>query len=245
MGGWWSGTTPPLFLFFIVMYNKCMQLLKHGIGYSFPFLVTFVFYAYYSEWVFSAREMLKLTGLVAIILFSMTFAVGPLSKFMEWANAWKVFRKYWGECAVIVSAVHIVLAIAVRYKWDIGLMISTRNPYWIGFYFGLAAFLYFLFMTVISNQYSMQKLDHRWKQLQSLGYVAFVFTITHFFLLEMKNGIFIIRRPLGRVAFAIAVAVVVLRLYVWIWAKLTESKTIPTVPVDSNAINDPSNKSAT
>ncbi len=215
-----------------------MQLLKHGIGYSFPFLITFIFYAYYSDWVFSAREMLKLTGLVAIVLFSFTFAVGPLAKFMEWANAWKVFRKYWGEMAVVASTVHIVLAIAVRYKWDFGLMFSTRNTYWIGFYFGLAAFLYFLFMTVISNQYAIQKLDHRWKQLQSLGYVAFTMAIIHFILLETRNGNFIIRRPLGRVAFALAIAVLILRLYVWIWATLSERKN-PTSPPDATSNTPP------
>lgn len=206
-----------------------MKLLQHIIGYSLPLWLALLCVGWYGHWDFSQRQLLKDSGLLGMTLFAFTFLIGPINKFWVRLEGWKIFRKYWGITATVVIAVHMVLAFYTVYKSSLSRMFSTDfsgvyGHYHVGFWFGFVAFLYFVFMVAISNRFAMAKLGHRWKILQTIGYVAFGSALVHFILLETDPKLgFVIKKPLGRMVFALAIVVLVLRLYVWLWTKFTRT----------------------
>ena len=131
----------------------------------------------------------------------------------------------WGITAFFIILAHVLLALQVRYHWDFALAFSpTRNKYWLGFIFGLLAFLYFGFMTLISNKWSMQKMGQSWKKWQTFGYVALFLALMHFIILETKNNEFSVPSLLGKIIFVLVVAALVNRLYVFLWVYFTRPK---------------------
>ncbi|GEM_PF-1601264 len=203
------------------------QILKHVVGYTLPLWVTLLFLHFYSHWKITPGEMLKVTGLVGITLFGIIFIIGPLPRFWEDLSPWKVFRPYWAKWAVLIIFIHMFLAYTAKYNVDLMYMFSRANPNLLAISLGLTAWLYFVFMVIISEQAIRQKIGVWWKRLHTVGYAAFALALFHFLLIETNDGIFYIRRAPGRLAFAFAVTVLVTRAYVWIWAKMTKPATLP------------------
>lgn len=213
-----------------------MHTLKHIIGYSLPGLVLVIFFWLYAGWHVSGVDILKTTGLSGLTIFGIIFIIGPLSRFWADLSPWKVFRPYWAKWAVLIIFVHLLVAYVIEYSQDLVLMFSRENENLLGMSLGLLAFLYFVFMVIISEQSIRDRLGEHWKQLHVIGYSAFTLAVLHFILMESDSGHFYIKRWFGRVAFAFAVLVLVTRLYVLVWARFTKPKLPPALTENSPAL---------
>ncbi len=207
-----------------------MHTLKHIVGYLLPVFVLVLFFWLYSNWQFSGHEILNTTGFSGLTLFGIIFIIGPLPRFWADLSPWKVFRPYWAKWAVLIMFVHFLTAYVVEYDQNLLAMFSRENQNLLGMSLGLAAFLYFVFMVVISEQSIRARLGKHWKQLHTVGYAAFALAVLHFISMENDSGHFQIQRLVGRLAFSFAIIVLVTRGYVFIWAKLTEKQEAPVPP---------------
>lgn len=168
----------------------------------------------------------KIAGLLALMLIATAFLIGSLSYFFSSVfTPIKHYRKYIGIWGFAVALAHTVLSFVFFYNTDIVYMFSSQNEHLIAVYFGLTALFYFLLMTITSNTKAMQMLgSHKWKLLQTGGYVALLFVMLHFIFAETNHGVFNIKRLLGRIIFIIGFFAIAARLLVVILQWFTKKQ---------------------
>jgi len=163
--------------------------------------------------------MNKIGGLLALLLLGTSFLIGPLSFFLpKIFTEIKVYRKYLGISGFVVALVHFVLSSIFYFKMDLAFMLfDGKNTHLLGVWLGILALLIFLSMTLMSTKKAVEVIGASlWKKLQTGGYLALALVMAHFILMETNNGLFIIRRPLGRAIFVFGFVVLIARLIVFI-----------------------------
>jgi DMSO/TMAO reductase YedYZ heme-binding membrane subunit len=84
-----------------------------------------------------------------------------------------------------------------------------------GIAIGISALLVLLLVTISSNQRIIHSLHPGvWKKLQMTSYVALMFAVSHFYLMEQKDGVLVIKRSLGKITYGFAAVVILVRLLV-------------------------------
>lgn len=198
---------------------KITRIIERCIVYSLPvllFLILFFFYGYAQT---TPAMFNKIAGLLAFLLLGITLIIGPLAYFFPSAfDRLKIYRKYLGISGFFVAIVHIILSSIFYFHLRLDYMLfDIKNEHLLGVYMGLLAFGILLTETLISNEKAMKFLgSHNWKTIQMVSYAALVFAILHFFLIETNKGVFIIRRPLGKIIFVFGFIVLVVRMLVFL-----------------------------
>lgn len=183
-----------------------------------PPLSILLLWAFYGNFELSWRMANKIAALAGLFIISLTFIIGPLSKFFPlYFGKYKAHRKFLGIAGFVLVALHAILSIIFYYNLDIAYMVSLENPKVLGFYSALIAFLIFLLMTLTSTAEAVRKLGYPlWKSVQMTGYLALALSLLHFFILETTpDGIFKVR-TLGMLIFYFTLLALVLRIAVFL-----------------------------
>lgn len=182
------------------------------------FLLLFFFYGYQQV---SFSMMNKIAGLLALLLLGTSFLIGPLSYFLpQLFTQLKIYRKYLGISGFVVAVIHATLSTVFYFKMDLAFMLfDGKNPHLLGVWLGILAVLIFFSMTLTSTEKAIETIGAaNWKKLQTGGYLALTLVMAHFILMETNNGLFVIRRPLGRAIFVFGFVVLAVRLLVFFLA---------------------------
>ena len=159
--------------------------------------------------------MVKTTGLLAITLLSLTLLIGPACRFLPSLDALKAHRKFWGILSFFVGLTHAVLIYIFYFNYDLSRFFNPASPNYYGLLIGLVSLLILFTVTLSSNQKVLNAVSPKtWKLIQSASYLALIFAVLHFYLVESTNGVLVIKRLLGQITFGFAALTVLLRIVV-------------------------------
>lgn len=180
-----------------------------------PIGLFLAFYIFYNNGVVSPSEAVKTTGLWAISLLALTLLVGPASKIFPFLDTFKANRKVWGVLSFWIALLHFLLVAHFFWKWNLGRLIDFDNPRYNGILTGLLSLVILGLVTWTSNKKMIAKMDPSlWKIIQTTSYLALVLAVLHFYYMEQKDGVLVIKRLLGQVTFWFSAGVIALRLLV-------------------------------
>lgn len=180
-----------------------------------PLGLLLMFYFFYNKGVISPSEAVKTTGLWAISLLAVTLAVGPLSKISPLFDSFKANRKVWGVLSFWAVVAHMALVLNFYWKWDFTRFWNIDNPKYNGTATGLLAVAILALVTWTSNKKIIDKLSpNTWKLIQTTSYVALGLAVMHFYFMEQKDGVLVIKRLLGQITFWFSIAVLSARLLI-------------------------------
>lgn len=195
-----------------------MQILKivnYFLDYGVPLLLFWLYFQFYNFGKITPSELIKTTGLLAITLLSLTLVIGPACRFFPFLEPLKAHRKVWGIASFLAALAHTILILIYFFNFNFLKFIDTSNPKFFGFLFGMIAIFILFVVTLTSFNKIIHSLDPKvWKMIQTTSYLALIFAIAHFYLVESKDGVLVIKRLLGQITFAFATLVVFLRLLV-------------------------------
>jgi len=172
----------------------------------------FVFYAYFA---FSIPMLNKMLALGAVVLIGFSFALGPLTRFFPktfgFYLAWRKAIGLWGFAFAVA---HALISLHVYYKWDFLAMLAFPSLKQFALLTGAIAIALFAVMAFVSNKAWVVKLGYeKWRSVLRVGYFALLLAIVHFYLIEIKDGVFTVR-PAGWLVLLFAIAVILLRFAV-------------------------------
>jgi sulfoxide reductase heme-binding subunit YedZ len=130
------------------------------------------------------------TGFWALFILLLTLSLSPIR--MLWGPAWPLqFRRMLGLMMFFYASLHITIYLWLDYGFDWADIVKDiiKHPYVL---VGASAYLLTVPLAVTSNQYMMQKLRERWKQLHMTVYLIAILAVVHFWWLVKKD----IREPL-------------------------------------------------
>lgn len=127
---------------------------------------------------------------MAIVLIAGSLIIGPINILLKYKNPTSTyFRRDIGISAGVITLIHSICGLFVHLRGQMWKYFFERNDqgYFIPFddfrlanYTGLLSTLLIVAVLVTSNDYSMMKLTvTRWKNIQRLSYVMFLFAIVH------------------------------------------------------------------
>lgn len=196
-------------------YSVDKNIVQQFIDWLVPLGLFWVYFEYYNFGKFTPSEMVKTTGLMAIALLALTLIAGPLARFIPSLDILKAHRKFWGITSFLFLLLHFGLVIIFYFKFNLFRLIDPSNPKSLGLTTGLIATIILLLVTLTSNRKALKNLDPKvWKAIQTTSYLALIFALAHFFLMEQVNGVLTIKRFLGQATFAFATFVVIFRLII-------------------------------
>lgn len=189
------------------------QLVMYGLP-LWGFITLFFFYGYGE---ISLVMFNKIAGLLGLGLIAASLLIGPISFFLPYFDRLKIYRKYLGVAGFLIALVHAGISYSIKFHSDASFMFSPNNPYLLGVWAGLLGIGIFALMTLTSNNKAVKSLGFKkWKIIQSAGYIGLLAVMLHFILMETNKGVFVIRRPLGRVIFIFGFFVILLRFVVFL-----------------------------
>lgn len=149
-----------------------------------------LFYASSQPTISWARKISKSFAVSAVILLSLSLAIGALARIWPRLAPWVQHRKFWGLAGFAFGLLHAAIAFSDPLVFSVPLALSRQNVQ-----LGLAALTLFAFLAATSNRWAETKMGWKnWKRLQQSGYVALLFVGLD--LLVLGGGTFI-RTPLG------------------------------------------------
>ncbi|MBI5225735.1 ferric reductase-like transmembrane domain-containing protein [Candidatus Micrarchaeota archaeon] len=163
-----------------------------------------------------ARTISKSFAVSAVVLLSLSLAIGALARSWHKAVPAVPYRKFWGLVGVAFALLHAGIAFSDPLIFSVSLALSRQNVQ-----LGLVALIIFAFLAVTSNRWAEKRLGFKyWKRLQQLGYLALAFVGLD--LLVLGSGTFV-RTPLGLLLGGIVAAT--LGLAAWdVWKNKKRSR---------------------
>lgn len=196
-------------------YYSEKNIIQRLIDFGVPFGLFWLYFQFYNFRSITPHEMIKTTGLLSIALLSITLAIGPLCRFFSGLDILKAHRKFWGVLSFFIALTHGVLIYIYYANYDLAKLFNPAGPKYFGLLAGLVSLIILLTVTLTSNKWALNSLSPKtWKLIQSAAYLALIFAVLHFYLVESKEGVLIIKRLLGQITFGFAGLVVLLRLLV-------------------------------
>lgn len=196
-------------------YWEDKNFLQRVIDVVIPAGIFLLFFAFYNNYKITPSEMVKTTGLLSISLLGVTLIVGPISRVFPFFSFLKAHRKFWGILSVLIALAHMSLVFIYFYKFDVTRFFNYSDPKYPGILSGLSALAVLLLVTFTSNQKALTKLSPgTWKVIQTTSYLALGLAVLHFYLMEQKGGVLVIKRTLGQVTFGFSVFVILARVFV-------------------------------
>ncbi|HLD75378.1 MAG TPA: ferric reductase-like transmembrane domain-containing protein [Candidatus Norongarragalinales archaeon] len=182
---------------------------------GFSVLVFVVFQAGYASWNFSLEALGKVFALESVVLISLTFLIGSLSRYRpSWFDRFKPYRKALGVIGFALAALHVFFSLYLWFGFDFSMVLSSAKI--VPILVGWVAFAIFSAMALLSDERWVKKLGFPlWKKIQRLGYLALALVLVHFFWMELKEGVFNVK-PLGQAVFVLALVAILARCHVHI-----------------------------
>lgn len=201
-------------------YSEDKNVFQRLIDIGVPVGLFWVYFQFYNFAKITPSEMIKTAGLLAIALLSLTLIIGPICKLFPSLDMLKAHRKFWGILSFFITLAHIGLIIVYFYKFDLTKLFITTNPKFLGLMIGLIALGILFVVTISSIKVVLNYIPPKiWKIIQSLSYLALIFALLHFYLVESTNGVLVIKRLLGQITFGFALLTVLLRFIILLFWK--------------------------
>lgn len=198
-------------------FSDQKSFFQNILGLGLPLFLFWAYFQFYNFGKITPSEMVKTTGLLAISLLSLTLVIGPACRFFPSLEPLKSHRKTWGIASFLAALTHTLLILIYFFNFNFLKFIDTSNPKFLGFLLGSMALFILLVVTLTSFKRILYSLDPKiWKMIQTTSYLALFFAVAHFYLVESKDGVLVIKRLFGQITFAFAGFVVLLRLLVMI-----------------------------
>lgn len=196
-------------------YSEDKSLIQRLIDFGVPLGLFWLYFQFYNFGKITPSEMVKTTGLLAIALLSLTLLIGPASRFFPSLNVLKAHRKVWGILSFIFAFLHMSLIFVYFYKFNLLKFVDFSNPKYLGILAGLIALFILAIVTATSTKKAVESLSPSvWKMIQTTAYLALLLAVIHFYIVESKDGVLVIKRLLGQITFGFAAVVVAIRLLV-------------------------------
>lgn len=196
-------------------YSADKTILQRLVDFGVPVILFWIYFQFYNFGKITPSEMVKTTGLLAIALLSLTLLIGPLCRFFPKLDMLKAHRKFWGISAFLAALTHTGLIFIYFYKFNFWKFIDFSNPKYLGILAGLLALFILALVTATSTKKAYESLSPNvWKIIQTTAYLALILAVLHFYIVESKDGVLVIKRLLGQITFLFAGLVVLLRLIV-------------------------------
>lgn len=190
-------------------------LIQRLIDLALPAALFLIYFRFYNFGKFTPHEMVKTTGLLAIALLSLTLIIGPACRFFPTLDALKAHRKFWGISSFLAALTHTLLVFIYYFKFNFWKFIDFSNPKYLGILTGLIALVILAIVTATSTKKALESLSPKiWKMIQTTAYLALILAVLHFYLVESKDGVLVIKKLLGQITFAFAVFVVIARFII-------------------------------
>ncbi len=185
------------------------------------FLILFFFYA---DSAVTPPAMVKLSGLLSLFLLGITFLIGPLSFLASSLfNHLKVYRRFLGDWGFLAAVIHVVLVYIYYWHGKFSMFYDFKNPRYLAVFMGLLGLMILFSLAVTSIDRVKGWMGYtKWKMVHTTGYLAMLAIMEHFILAETKNGVFIIRKPLGKALFVFGFIVILIRFIVFLLLEFRE-----------------------
>ena len=196
-------------------YSVDKNIIQKVIDFGVPIFLFWVYFQFYNFGQFNPKEMVKTSGLLAIALLSLTLFIGPACRFFPDLNILKAHRKIWGVLSFFIALAHATLIYIFYVNYDLAKLFNPASPKYFGLLAGLTSLIILLAVTLTSNKFALNSLSPKvWKIVQSTAYLALIFAVLHFYLVESVNGVLVIKRVLGQITFGFAGFVVAFRFLI-------------------------------
>ncbi len=196
-------------------YSENKSIIQRLIDFGVPLGLLWFYFQFYNFGKVTPSEMVKTSGLLAIALLSLTLLIGPACRFFPFLNVLKAHRKVWGILSFIFAFLHVSLIFVYFYKFNFLKFVDFSNPKYLGILAGLIALFILAVVTATSTKKAMESLSPNiWKMIQTTAYLALLLAVIHFYIVESKDGVLIIKRLLGQITFGFAAIVIAIRLLV-------------------------------
>ncbi|MBI2086273.1 ferric reductase-like transmembrane domain-containing protein [Candidatus Daviesbacteria bacterium] len=194
-------------------YFEEKNLIQRLIDIGVPLGMFFFYFQFYNFGQFTPKEMVKTTGLLAVALLSLTLLIGPACRFFSALDVLKAHRKFWGVLSFFIALIHGILVYIFYANYNLAKLFNPASPKYYGLLAGLASLAILLTVTLTSNQKALNALNPKtWKMIQSTAFIALIFAVLHFYLVESVNGVLVIKRVVGQITFGFASFVIVFRI---------------------------------
>lgn len=198
-------------------YSAEKNLTQWLIDIGVPLGLFWAYFQFYNFGKITPSEMIKTSGLLAIALLSLTLIIGPVCRFLPSLDILKAHRKFWGISAFLAACTHAILVFIYFYKFNFGKFVDFSNPKYLGILAGLIALVILSIVTATSTKKALESLTPKvWKMIQTMAYLALILAVLHFYIVESKDGVLVIKRLLGQITFGFAAFVVVFRIFIMI-----------------------------
>ncbi len=161
--------------------NPSLSLWLKTIGFS-TILYLLITLGLFSQRHVTGSELINIgTAWTAVVLIGLSMLLSAICYFWNAFDHYIMFRKHVGVSGFVIATIHVFFSLVVmRQEFPFpDYYLDEKNI--ISFVFALMAFLYFAFMTSISNNYAVHEIGgQRWRRLLRIGYIAYIFTIIHF-----------------------------------------------------------------
>jgi sulfoxide reductase heme-binding subunit YedZ len=157
----------------------------------------------------------RVFALAGLAIVGMTFLIGPLARYSKRINRLKIHRRYLGVAGFLVLLIHSIISFWLFYSLDLGIMFNPANPLLGAALSGTMCFLIFLAMTITSTKAAMRMMGRNWKLLQNTGYLAMVFSMSHFAWTQLGLKGVIATNLVAWIVFFFGLAVIFARLFVY------------------------------
>ena len=126
------------------------------------------------------QALLLFCGRMAITMLLVTLAVSPVSRFLGKAALIQV-RRPCGLWCFVWATLHALVFFGFALGFSFSGLVAEilQRPF---LALGAAAWTIFLLMALTSSFWAIKKLQHNWKRLHRLIYVALIFAGTHYLL---------------------------------------------------------------
>ena len=128
------------------------------------------------------KEITHFTGEWTLIFICLTLSMSPLKKFTN-STIWVSFRRMLGLFVFFYASLHLLTYVGIdyRFSWQPILDDIVKKKY---IFFGFAAWVLLIPLTITSSQKMIILLKQNWKKLHRLIYVVAILGSLHFILLS-------------------------------------------------------------
>lgn len=198
-------------------YSAEKDLFQRLIDLGVPLGLFLLYFLFYNFGKITPSEVIKTSGLLAIALLSLTLIIGSVCRFFPSLDFLKAHRKFWGISAFFVALTHVTLVFVYFYNFNFLKFIDFSNPKYLGILTGLIALFILAIVTATSTKKAVESLTPKnWKLIQNTAYLALILAVLHFYIVESKDGVLVIKRVVGQITFGFALLTILMRLFVLI-----------------------------
>lgn len=187
-------------------------------------IILFIVFGYYMVLTpeITTRVINRVIADLSFILLGLSLMLSSVCYFWDFADKFIIYRKHLGIVGFGYMIIHVLISLFYAGYFPF-LTYYFEDSRIFSFAAAAVAALIFLFMTLISNRYSIQKIGpKRWKSVMRIGFVGYALVLYHFavkglpywlFWASGKGSIFPI---FSLFVFLMGVTILVMRIALWV-----------------------------